>query len=117
MSPTKYLEDGDEIDFNAVVPQKWDDPELTITVQSGFSFNGGKFLQARITQATTTASGRKGKPKHLITITVDKDEGMVGLLNSLEHCFELGTVEIGARYTARPKPTRPRPNPAKKGGE
>lgn len=90
---------NDIIDFAAVVPKSMQDPALIITVEQGFSFTGGSMLCASLAQETTTASGRKGKPRKLVTITVKEDEGMAGLIRALAHCFGIGEVEVGKSYT------------------
>lgn len=93
------MKDGDVVDFASAIPQRWDDPALIIRVERRLSMSGSPhYLAASIDQETTTPSGRKGKPKHLIALVVEEDEGIGGLIKSLAHVFAIGEVEIGKQY-------------------
>lgn len=92
------LNDGDTIDFAGHVPQKWSDPALVIRLVQSLSFSSGSALAASIDVERTTASGRKGKPEHLITLRANEGDSTGDLLRQVAQMFDLGTVTIGKEY-------------------
>lgn len=95
------MKDGDTIDFAAIVPKRFDDPPILITVEQRVSFSGPHPISARIdVERVSPTTGRKLKPEHVMTLTLDPAKGGVGeLLRQVAKLFDLGAVTIGASYS------------------
>lgn len=94
------LKDGDSIDFLGAVPKTWNDPALVIKLERRVSFTSGSVLAASIDVERLTASGRKGKPEHLLTLVANDGDSPADLLRQVAQMFSIGTVTIGESYPA-----------------
>lgn len=94
------MKDGDVIDFKNIVPKRYDDPPIVITIEQRLSFTGPHPIVASVDVARVSpTTGRRLKPEHVITLALDPKEGGVAeLLRQVARLFDLGTVEMGRQY-------------------
>lgn len=96
------LQDGDVVDFASIVPQRWNDPAIVITIERRVALGEHrKPLCASIRRERTSGTGRKLKPELILNLVIYEDEGGIdALLHQVADLFKLGTVEIGEEYPA-----------------
>jgi hypothetical protein len=77
------------VDFQALIPQGWSDPGLTIHLRNTLSLIGGeRFFAAEISRRRMNDQGRDLKPEHVITICTQPDDSLPALLRLLANLFE-----------------------------
>jgi len=57
-----------------------------------------------VSKRRETASGREGKPTHLLTLLANEGETPGDLLRQLATVFDQGPVEVGASYPVKETP-------------
>lgn len=73
---------------------------LIITVIGSLSFTSGIAWAVRVEKPTTTATGRKGKPRSVMLLRANPDENVPDLLRHLAAMWEVGEVVVGESYPA-----------------
>jgi hypothetical protein len=88
---------GRVVDFQALIPQGWFDPGLTIHLRGTLSLSGGeRFFVAEVCRRRLNGQGRDLKPEHVITICAQPDDSLPELLRLLAKLFEQADpVEVG----------------------
>jgi hypothetical protein len=87
---------GQTIDLQALIPKRWDDPGILLTIYWQVRLEGPSSLAVRIAERRHNPdTGRDLKPRDIITIVARPDQAFSDLLRDLARYFEIdGPIPI-----------------------
>lgn len=83
------------IDLQALVPSKWDNPGIRLTIKWCVQFEGQSGLTVTVEQERLSPkTGQPVKPRHIITLMDEKYTTVSELLRLLARVFEQGHMTV-----------------------
>jgi hypothetical protein len=80
---------GQVIDLQALIPKRWDDPGILLTIYWQLRLEGPSSLAVRIAERRHhPGTGRDLKPRDIITIVAKPEQTISDLLRDLARYFE-----------------------------